>query len=205
MTQAAPGSSPVNRKFRRAARWWLAAGAFVLGLLAGVVSTGLLIQGPPSSVAAPTGVPGTTTSSETASTAGPSSMASPSSGASVQIVVNDACLRAINEAQDAYNAINKIGDAVRQLNLSTLEHHPATATTAGRSAQRRQRVPRHRSTSGRLADLDDAAAGIDDPGHHGRPGVVHRDRYRVTADCCPWRRRLSAIGVAGVFAIAAGR
>lgn len=121
MTQAAPGSSPVNRRFRRAARWWLAAGAFVLGLLAGVVITGLLIQGPPSSVAGPTGVPGTTTSSETASTTGPSSMASPSSGASVQIVVNDACLRAINEAQDAYNAINKIGDAVRQFNLSTLD------------------------------------------------------------------------------------
>lgn len=121
MTQAAPGSSPVNRRFRRAARWWLAAGAFVLGLLAGVVITGLLIQGPPSSVAGPTGVPGTTTSSETASTTGPSSMASPSSGASVQIVVNDACLRAINEAQDAYNAINKIGDAVRDLNLTTLD------------------------------------------------------------------------------------
>jgi len=124
MTHPTTGSSRVPRSPRRAARWWLAAGTFVLGLAAGVIITGLL--------ASDSSIPsaGRTVSPDTAlsTTAVVGSMASSSSsssssapGASVQIVVNEACLRAINEGQDAYNAINKIGDAVRDLNLTTLD------------------------------------------------------------------------------------
>jgi hypothetical protein len=122
MTHPTTGSSRVPRSPRRAARWWLAAGTFVLGLAAGVIITGLLASDSSIPIAGRTVSPDTALSS----TAVVGSMASSSSsssapGASVQIVVNEACLRAINEGQDAYNAINKIGDAVRDLNLTTLD------------------------------------------------------------------------------------
>lgn len=121
MTKPSTGSSGVQRTPRRAARWWLAAGTFVVGLAAGVIISGLLASGSASPIAgnvSPDTVPLTT--AVVGSTAAASSVA-PSSGASVQIIVNQACLRAINEGQDAYDAINKIGDAVRNFNLTTLD------------------------------------------------------------------------------------
>lgn len=119
MTKPSTGSSGVQRTPRRAARWWLAAGTFVVGLAAGVIISGLLVSGSASPIAgnvSPDTVPLTTV--VVGSTA---SSAASSSGASVQIIVNQACLRAINEGQDAYDVINKLGDAVRNFNLTTLD------------------------------------------------------------------------------------
>lgn len=124
MTHPTTGSSRVPRSPRRAARWWLAAGTFVLGLAAGVIITGLLASDSSIPIAGRTVSPDTalSTTAVVGSMASASSSSSSSApGASVQIVVNEACLRAINEGQDAYNAINKIGDAVRDLNLTTLD------------------------------------------------------------------------------------
>jgi len=89
-----------------------------------VIITGLLASDSSIPIAGRTVSPDTalsTTAVVGSMSSSSSSSSSSAPGASVQIVVNEACLRAINEGQDAYNAINKIGDAVRDLNLTTLD------------------------------------------------------------------------------------
>lgn len=118
MPQPSSDSVPAAPRPRRAARWWLAGGTFVVGLLVGVVIAGLLIRSSPAAdsagsapVSGGTGTPGSASSAE----------ATPSVGATVEIVVNDECLRAINEAQDAYNTIDRIGAAIGDFDLSALD------------------------------------------------------------------------------------
>ncbi|MEO5834470.1 MAG: hypothetical protein ABJA16_00305 [Nakamurella sp.] len=113
-----PHGPAVTRKPARASRWWIAGVTFVVGLLAGVVVAGLLIRSSPSVGADPASTAPSETSTATTSGADGTS---PSSGAEVQIVVNDACLRAINGAQDAYNIINRIGSALTDFNLTALD------------------------------------------------------------------------------------
>lgn len=114
---AEPTTPPKAARKNRATRWWLAAGTFVVGLLAGAVIAGILSEGSPTPQA------GSGPSSATTGGSGPasSSAAASSSGATAQVAVNDACLRAVNAARDAYTAINDIGDAASQLNISRLE------------------------------------------------------------------------------------
>lgn len=100
----------------RATQWWWAAGALVIGLFAGGIIVGLLSNGSSTSAA------GSSTGGSAPSVSGsPRSTASPSSGATAQVNVNDACLRAVNAAQDAYTALNQVGDAARQLNATRLD------------------------------------------------------------------------------------
>ncbi|GGL92958.1 hypothetical protein [Nakamurella endophytica] len=96
-------------------RWWLAAATFVLGLVVGAVVVGLLSEGSPAPVATPA------TTSPSAVSPSTSAMPAPSSGATAEVSVNDACLRAINEAQDAYALVQDVADAVRSLNASRLD------------------------------------------------------------------------------------
>lgn len=117
MSQVSTGSTPTGRP-PRAIRWWLAGGAFVIGVLAGVVIAGLLIRSTPD-VGSETA--SAATSSGTTSPVSSDGTATDAPGAEVQIVVNDACLRAINAAQDAYSAIERVGSAVADFDLTALD------------------------------------------------------------------------------------
>lgn len=117
MSQAPTGSSPIRRP-SRAVRWWLAGGFFAVGLLVGVVIAGLLIRSSPDVTSDEASVPSSGTPSASGS-ADPS--ATESAGAEIQIVVNEACLRAVNAAEDAYGAIDRIGSAVSGLDLTALD------------------------------------------------------------------------------------
>ncbi len=113
---------PERGRFRRATRWWLAVGTFVIGIVAGAIFAGLLSEG---SAAVAAGTPAASAASSSAAASSASAAASSSSAAQVsktaQVIVNDECLRAINAAQDAYAAISQIADAVKNLDLSKLD------------------------------------------------------------------------------------
>ena len=99
----------------RAGQWWLAAGALVVGLVLGVVLTGLLSEGSP--------LPGEAAaeSSADATTASTAAATTGSSGATAEIVVNEACLRAINAARDTYRSLDDIGEAASNLDAAQLD------------------------------------------------------------------------------------
>ncbi len=89
----------------------LAAVVFVLGLLAGALTLGLLDEDPV-----------VVTTSETpdagAVPAGPSL---PNEGASAQFVVSGACLRAVNAAQDTLLLVDDLGQAAAELDAAALD------------------------------------------------------------------------------------
>ena len=106
-SRAGAGTAGAGRAFG----WWLAAGALVLGLVIGGVVVGLASGG-------------SSSTAERDGAAAPGASASPSeptTGATGQISVNEACLRAVNESQDVYGAINEIADAARTLNATALD------------------------------------------------------------------------------------
>ena len=105
------GSSAPLPPTRRAAGWWLAAGALVLGLLVGGIVVGLA-SGGSSDLDAPVASAGATAPGTTAPTPG---------DATAQVSVNASCLRALNAAQDTYTAINDLADAASTLNAARLD------------------------------------------------------------------------------------
>lgn len=108
-----------DRQSSRALRWWWAAGAFVVGVFVGAVLVGLLSEGSPTSAAT---APTPSAPSAPSAAAGQSPASSPSPGiVDPTVSVNDACLRAVNAAQDAYAAISDVGDAARGLNAARLD------------------------------------------------------------------------------------
>ncbi|HEY5149448.1 MAG TPA: hypothetical protein VIJ23_06445 [Mycobacterium sp.] len=110
-TTTTPGHPPADP----AKSWWLATGTLVIGLFLGALIVGLLSTGsttPPGSPgAAALGPPVVTASTGTA----------PAGSSDMNITVNDACLRAVNAAQDAYTALTDIGGAAKQLNAAQLD------------------------------------------------------------------------------------
>ncbi|SDX90519.1 hypothetical protein SAMN05661080_01648 [Modestobacter sp. DSM 44400] len=118
MADAETRSPAPEGRSRRAARWWLAAATFVVGLFAGAILVGLLSEG--SSALPAAGPAAGPTPSEAA---GPTSAqpTSPAAGATAELVVNDACLRALNAAQDIYRSVNDLGEAASQLNAARLD------------------------------------------------------------------------------------
>jgi hypothetical protein len=108
MTQAPP---PGRRAERPGRAWsgWLAAGTFVVGLVAGALLGGLLGQDPP---VAPT-----------AQEAQPTGAApgSPPTGTADGTRVNAACLRAINAAQDIAATVDDLGAAAAALDAARLD------------------------------------------------------------------------------------
>lgn len=166
---AEPTTPPKAPRKNRATRWWLAAGTFVVGLLAGAVIAGLLSEGsptpqagsgPPSATPGGSGPAGTTVSA-----------AASGSGATAQVTVNDACLRAVNAARDAYTAINDIGDAAGQLNISRLEEiirtlQPLQTSLTGDvdACRITTRLPDGSIISGTIPDAPTVSAAPGDPG-----------------------------------------
>lgn len=110
MADAHPRSPDPGRRPRRALRWWLSAATFVVGLFVGAVLVGLAAGG---SITLP--ARGTATGSAAAPSA-----AAPSSG-STEIVVNDACLKALQAAQDVYGTVDQLRQAVSRFNASRLD------------------------------------------------------------------------------------
>ena len=97
--------------FRRVLRWWATAAAFLGGLLVGVLLTGLLSRGAP--------LPATD-----GGTAAPTSSEAPApgtAGATGELVVNAACLRAINAAQDMLDVLQDLGEALSEFNAARLD------------------------------------------------------------------------------------
>ncbi len=103
----APTPDHENRRLGRARSSWLAGGTFVVGLMAGVLLTGLLGQDPPvqpvGQGAAPSGSLPTTTEG-----AGGDRLSA-------------ACLRAINAAQDIAAAVEDVGIAAAALDAAQLD------------------------------------------------------------------------------------
>lgn len=96
--------------------WWLAAAALVLGVVVGAVLVGLLSEGSGDRSI-------TTAQDQTSAVSSPTLTPDPASSvaASGQITVNQACLDAVTAAQAAYDAIDGIAEAARQLNAGRLD------------------------------------------------------------------------------------
>jgi hypothetical protein len=110
---AEPAPPPVARRRRGGPFAWILAGiAFVLGIGVGAAAIALLSE---DSERLPASAP------TTISAPPPTSAASGTETAALtaQITVNDACIRAINTAQDAFQAITELGDAAKQFDKST--------------------------------------------------------------------------------------
>ncbi len=110
---------PTTRPARRVARWWLAAATFAIGLLVGVVIAGLLIRSSPDTTSAG-GDPASSGGAVTSGTATSTGTDQPG-GATVEILVNEECLRAINAAEDAYNTIDRVAAAIGEFDLAALD------------------------------------------------------------------------------------
>lgn len=102
----------------RAGQWWLAAGTLVVGLVLGAITVGLLSEGSPSPSQLQAG-PESSAVGSVGSTIAVSSAAA--SGATAEVIVNDACLRAVNAAQNALSAFDDIGEAARTFNAAELD------------------------------------------------------------------------------------
>lgn len=109
----AQAPSPERGDQRQGGAWsgWLAAGTFVLGLLAGVLLAGLLGQDPPVA-------PGAEDPS-TVSLPGSQPTTPPEGAGGTR--VNEACLRAINAAQDIAAAVEDLGTAAAALDAAQLD------------------------------------------------------------------------------------
>ena len=112
---AEPAPAPVARRRRGGPFAWILAGvAFVLGIGVGAVAIALLSEDSPGVTVA-----ATTTISARPTTGAPSG--TETAAVTAQITVNDACVRAINTAQDAYQAITELGDAAKQFDIARLD------------------------------------------------------------------------------------
>lgn len=107
-----PPDDRAPRSRRRDVWWtgWLAAGTFVLGLVAGVLLLALLGTEP----AAPT-------AREAAAGPGPVGPGTASAEETGRVEVNAACLRAINAAQDIAAAVEDLGTAAAVLDAAQLD------------------------------------------------------------------------------------
>jgi len=114
MSEPAARSPAPQGLLRRALRWWALTAAFLLGLLVGAVAIGLFSAGSP----VPQG-------GGAAATAGPGGGAGgrtdAAAGATGELVVNDACLRAINAAQDTVDVVDDLAEAVAEFNAARLD------------------------------------------------------------------------------------
>lgn len=116
--EAEPPLRSVDRP-RRRWPWFVAAGTFLVGIIVGVVIAGLVSEGsPPPQTTAP-GQPSSTVSPAPVVTSPSSATTSP--GTTAEVVVNDACLRALADAQDVYAQISDVANAITKFDLAKLD------------------------------------------------------------------------------------
>jgi hypothetical protein len=115
LDMAEPAPPPVARRRRGGPFAWILAGvAFVLGIGLGAVAIALLSEDP-------TGVPAAAPTTVSAPQATSAAKGTETAAVTAQITVNDACVRAINASQDAYQAITELGDAAKQFDIARLD------------------------------------------------------------------------------------
>jgi hypothetical protein len=104
---------PRDQEDRRDRGWtrWLAAGTFVLGLVTGVLLVGLLGQDPPV----------TTTGQGAGATSGPAGPSTDLEERTGRVEIDEACLRAINAAQDIAATVENLGAAAAALDAAQLD------------------------------------------------------------------------------------
>jgi hypothetical protein len=98
-------------------RGWLAPAVFVAGLLVGGVLVGVLRDDPPLPVAGSTAAATLPSEGADAEPAPDGSAA----GGTVELVVNDECLRAVNAAQDMARVVDDLGEAAADLDAARLD------------------------------------------------------------------------------------
>ena len=109
--------SPEGRRwFPRALRWWAAGLAFVVGLFAGALLVGVLAGG----AAIPSGADAVGAPTTASTGAQPSDSGAPA-GATGEVAVNAACLRAVNAAQDVFDVVQNLGEALSSFNAGRLD------------------------------------------------------------------------------------
>jgi hypothetical protein len=100
-----------GRRIQRPSRWWIAALTFIVGVVVGVLTVGLLDIGRPDFLSAQTSAPPATPS--------------PAGGQSVPVAasaqVNAACLRVIDDAQDVSIILSEVAPAASAVNLQQLD------------------------------------------------------------------------------------
>ena len=112
---AEPAPPPVRRRRGGGPLTWILAGAaFVIGIGTGAVAVTLLGEDSNRSPAA------TATTVSAPPTTG-AATGTETSDLTAQITVNQACIQAINTAQDAYQAITELGDAAKQFDITRLD------------------------------------------------------------------------------------
>jgi hypothetical protein len=112
-TDTTPREDPATgRRLRPVRSGLVAAVAFVLGLLAGAVTVGLLAEGP-LVIASP--------EEEGIDPVPPGGGALPAEDASAEFLVSGACFGAVNAAQDTLVLVDDIGDAAAELDAARLD------------------------------------------------------------------------------------
>lgn len=102
---------------RRAVRWGLAAATFVVGLFVGGILVGLLSDDrslPPEGSVSAEPLP-------SADGGSPAPRSGSAAGGTAEVLVNDACLRAVNAAQDVFGTVEDLGEAAADLNAARLD------------------------------------------------------------------------------------
>lgn len=105
---------PTSETPETPSRWWIAAITFVVGVVVGVVAVGVLSAGKQDF-----GRTAQDGSSPGATSAAPSGVET--AGVTGSAVVNVACLRVINEAQDVYTILTEVHQAVTDVDLQQLD------------------------------------------------------------------------------------
>lgn len=113
---APPGDEHRRRHDAPAARWWwLAAGTFLIGVIAGGLVVGF----------AGWGAADATVAVSTSSVAPSSAISAPTPaftpGLTGQITVNTACLAAINDAQQAFDRVGELVGALKSFNPGAID------------------------------------------------------------------------------------
>lgn len=114
--------APARRDRRRYGRWLALIAALVIGVVIGGIIVAIFGSGDHITVRRATVLP-------SKSTTGPG--ASPPNGATLQLNAN--CLRALNEAQNGYNALSGFAAAVRSLDAGALDNIVRRVQQAQRS------------------------------------------------------------------------
>lgn len=105
---------PTSETADAPSRWWIPVITFVVGVVVGVVAVGLLSAGRPDFAST-----AKNSSSPKATASAPSGVET--AGVTGRAVVNVACLRVINEAQDVYTILTGVKQAVTDVDLQQLD------------------------------------------------------------------------------------
>lgn len=121
MADSTTGPPPGKQWLSRAGRWWAAGLTFVVGLLVGGLLVGLLSGGSTTSGGAGDEVPAVDAPATDAPDGADATGGAEPTGATGEVAVNASCLRTINAAQDVFEAVQGLGEALTELDARRLD------------------------------------------------------------------------------------